>query len=364
MTETARDGQRRARRVLVWARDQGGFWWAWVSVLGLGVVGAVGGGVAGYVTTAPCSAQGMICFSPGSAALLSAVVGGAFGVGIALVVIAFWLLVQWIRRRVERPRLRRAVVAASITSLALPFAVWGLVALSSGGGSRCSGNRATGPVRRPTFVLPRVVQRISFIAGAELDPGPADEIARRSRYAAWVKLYDDHTADIAVWPSLAAAMRAARRYEPAGRQSRPINVPGWPTRLVRIERIRNVTIAWYTRPTNADKRAVKTALLVPVGSTEYSRLWAIPGAVMDAYLTDHEASYEAEITPGGCGLGGCTDRYLDVAIFPSEAAAVNYFNTYKDVSGPGPFECVKNAAISWNYRPSPAQHAAIVSALH
>jgi hypothetical protein len=231
-------------------------------------------------------------------------------------------------------------------------------------GSHCGGNRATGPVRRPRFVLPRVVQRVSFIAGALFDPRSADKIARRSRYAAWVRLHDDYTADIAVWPSLADAMRAAKRYQSAGRQSRPINAGSYPTRLVQIDRIRNVTIAWYVHPTDADKKAVKTALLAPVGGTGYSRLWAIPGAVMDAYPTDHEASYEAEIDPGGCGLGGCTDRYLDIAIWPSEAAAMNYFNEYKDVKGPGPFECVKNATISWHFQPSDVERTAIVSALH
>jgi hypothetical protein len=221
--------------------------------------------------------------------------------------------------------------------------------------------------RPARLAMPRVVQRISFIRGALFDPSSADKIARQSLYAAWIRLADEHTADIAIWPSRAGGVQAVKRYETRGPQTRPINPGSYPLRLVRVDRIRNVTIAWYARPTPGDRAAFRSALFVSRGGTEYTRLWAIPGALMDsstASASVQAASYEARIVPEGCGADGCSDRDLEVAIWPSESAAGNYFEEYKDVSDQGPFERIKNATISWNFHPSRSERAAVVSALH
>jgi hypothetical protein len=222
------------------------------------------------------------------------------------------------------------------------------------------------PQRPGRLVLPRVVQRISFIPGTLFDPSPVDKIARRSRYATWVRLRNEHTADIAVWPSVAAAKQAMTEYETGGPDSRPIHPGAYPTRLVRADRIENVTIAWYAHPSGSDKAALRGALLVSVGGEQYTRLWAIPGALMDASTASasiQSAGYLARIVPGGCP-NGCGLNDLEVAIWPSVSAAENYFNEYKDVHDQGPFERVKNATISWNFKPSSAERAAVMAALH
>jgi hypothetical protein len=215
-------------------------------------------------------------------------------------------------------------------------------------------------------VLPRVVQQISFIPGALFDPSSVDKIARRSRYATWVRLRDEHTADVAVWPSVDAAKQAMTEYKPGDPDSRPINPGAYPTRLVRADRIENVTIAWYIHPISSDKAALRAALLVAVGGQQYTRLWMVPGALMDsstASTSVQSARYFARIVPGGCP-NGCGLNDLEVAIWPSVFAAENYFNEYKDVHDQGPFERVKNATISWNFNPSHAEREAVLAALH
>jgi hypothetical protein len=221
--------------------------------------------------------------------------------------------------------------------------------------------------RPARLALPRVVQRISFISESLFDPGSADKIARRSRYAAWVKLGDDHTADVAVWPSRPAAVQAVRMYGRRGPDARPLDAPPWPGRVVRVDRFENVTVAWYARPTRGDRAAFKRALLVSHGGDKYTRLWIIPGALMDASTSGstQDAPVEATIVQDHCDRHPCPEtKYVEVAIWPSGAAAQNYYNDYKDVSDDGPFERIKNATISWNYDPTSAERAAVMSALH
>jgi hypothetical protein len=223
---------------------------------------------------------------------------------------------------------------------------------------------ATQPAR---LVLPHVVQRISFIPHSLFDPGSADKIARRSRYSAWVTLGNDHTADVAVWPSRPSAVQAVRMYRRRGPETRPLDAPPWPGRVVRVDRFENVTVAWYTRPTRGDRAAFKRALLVPHGGDQYMQLWIIPRALMDASTSGstQDAPVEATIVQDRCDRHACSEtRYVEVAIWPSAAAAQNYYDEYKGVSGRGPFERIKNATISWNYDPTSAERAAVMSALH
>jgi hypothetical protein len=217
------------------------------------------------------------------------------------------------------------------------------------------------------LMLPRVVQRISFIPHSLFDPGSADRIARRSRYAAWVELGNDDTADVAVWPSRPAAVRAVRRYRRGGRDTRPLDAPPWPGRVVRVDRFENVTVAWYSRPTRGDRAAFKRALLVPQGGDRYTRLSVIPRALMDASTSGSTqgAPVEATVVQDRCDRHACSEtKYVEVAIWPSAGAAQNYYDEYKDVSEDGPFERIKNATISWNHDPTSAERAAVMSALH
>jgi hypothetical protein len=158
-----------------------------------------------------------------------------------------------------------------------------------------------------------------------------------------------------------------RIYRRRGPDARPLDAPPWPGRVVRLDRFENVTVAWYTRPTRGDRAAFKRALLVPHGGGEYTRLWIIPRALMDASASGsaQDAPVEATIVQDHCDRHPCSEtKYVEVAIWPSVAAAQNYYNEYKDVSDEGPFERIKNATISWNYDPRSAERAAVTSALH
>jgi hypothetical protein len=78
-----------------------------------------------------------------------------------------------------------------------------------------------------------------------------------------------------------------------------------------------------------------------------------------------DAPVEATIVQDRCDRHACSEtKYVEVAIWSSAAAAQNYYDEYKGVSGPGPFERIKNATISWNYDPTSAERAAVMSALH
>src|SRR5262249_29997131 len=55
--------------------------------------------------------------------------------------------------------------------------------------------------------------------------------------------------------------RAVELYRAGGPDTRPEEPnPAWPKVLRRVDRIRNVTFAWYSRPTSADEAAVRNAL--------------------------------------------------------------------------------------------------------
>ena len=78
-----------------------------------------------------------------------------------------------------------------------------------------------------------------------------------------------------------------------------------------------------------------------------------------------DAPVEATIVQDRCDLHPCSEfTYVEVAIWPTQSAAQNYYDEYKDVSQEGPFERVKNATLSWNFHPTSAQRAAVDNALH
>jgi hypothetical protein len=271
--------------------------------------------------------------------------------------------------RPQRRWLRGVVIAASVGCIALPFGVWGLTAVGS---HRRSSPCSNAPPRVATtrvarLVLPRVVQRLSFIPLSSFDPGYADRVARRARYAAWVVLGNEHTADVAVWASRPAAVQAVRLYRKGGPDTRPGGKPPVSGRVARVDRLENVTVAWYTRPTRGDTAAFKRALLVPHGGAQYTRLWTIPGALMESTALGGtgDASVEASIVQDHCDRHFCAlFKYVEVAIWPSAAAAQSYCDESKDVLDQGPFERIKNATISWTYHPTSAARAAVMSALH
>jgi hypothetical protein len=122
-----------------------------------------------------------------------------------------------------------------------------------------------------------------------------------------VELGNDHTADVAVWPSRRVAVQAVRIYRKGGPDTKPVDAPPWPGRVVRVDRFENVTVAWYNRPTPGDRAAFKRALLVPHGGDQYARLWIIPRALMDSSTASgsiQSASYQARIVLGAAVLLG------------------------------------------------------------
>jgi hypothetical protein len=182
----------------------------------------------------------------------------------------------------------------------------------------------------------------------------------------------------------AAAARAFQQYQAGGPSTQLQSVAAQlnilPVR--RAERIRNVTLAWYYEPTNADEAALRSALHFHArrgGELDYTGLWAIPGALIDpsASASLGSASYGARLVlAGGCVAGecgvaaaGCTPGPLgddlEVAIWPSPSLAESYVREYKKVMvSDERFERIKNATISWDCRPTSSVEALVRGAFH
>jgi hypothetical protein len=200
-------------------------------------------------------------------------------------------------------------------------------------------------------------------------PSSADEIALGASYGAWVELnkesQDAHTLDLAVWPSRSAAMHALAQYRAGGPNTRPRVNTGWLRTVQKVEAIRNVTLAWYDRPTIADERVVTRALRFSGGSKrgrDYTTLWVIPGTTIDADASaaSGPALYSARLE------GGVIGEELTVAIWPSEKAAKGYIDYIKDDAE---WKRIRNATVddtgSFGYSDiSDADVAAIRRALH
>jgi hypothetical protein len=203
--------------------------------------------------------------------------------------------------------------------------------------SGCSGEPKVATFQ-PNFVA---------IPHALFDPSSADNIAQGARYSAWVELNvawgPQHTLDLAIWRNQAAAKRALAQYRQGGPRTRPrLECVGcWPRKVRRLERVRNVTLAWYNRPTPADERVVKRALRFSGGSKrgrDYTTLWLIPGTtiVPDASAGTGPALYSARLE------GGVIGDELTVAIWPSEKAAKGYIDYIKDDAE---WKRIRNATI-------------------
>jgi hypothetical protein len=140
-----------------------------------------------------------------------------------------------------------------------------------------------------------------------------------------------------------AANRALAEYRGGGPKTRPLVPAAWPHHIRRVERIRNVTLAWYQLPTRADETAVRGALRFSGGSKrahDYTTLWVIPGTLIDPDASAatgaarYSASLKAVDVPGRCGrLGRCAGAVagpVTVAIWSSENAAKRYIQYIKD----------------------------------
>jgi hypothetical protein len=229
------------------------------------------------------------------------------------------------------------------------------------------------------YHYPRLATRISAIPGASIDPNDADATARRGMYSAWVALADDHVADVAIWPSLSAAKSAVKRYRAGGPDARPPRtIWAWPHVLRRVDRIRNVTLAWYTPPSKADEAAFRIALRVGSvarGQHDYRRMWAIPGVFFDPNVTGQGALFQVRlILAGGCNASGCSaegggcvpspsGNDLYVEIWPSVSTAKNDLQQSQDILNPGErMERIRNATIDWNCHPTSADEALVKAA--
>lgn len=220
------------------------------------------------------------------------------------------------------------------------------------------------------------------IVHALFDPSSADQIARHASYAAWVELNKERqntpTLDLAVWPSRSAAIRALVEYRAGGPKTRPRVQAAWPHNVRRVERIRNVTLAWYRAPTIADERTVRDALRFSRGPREkhdYTTLWVIPGTLIDpdATAATGAARYSASLTLG-CRAGVCPGAArgsLTVAIWPSGNAAKRYIGDLESPPSESNLQVrrirnatVDNAASFGSAAISPLDEAAIRNALH
>jgi hypothetical protein len=160
------------------------------------------------------------------------------------------------------------------------------------------------------------------------DPSTADQVARGASYSAWIDLADETTLDLAVWSSRLAATRALRQYRAGGPKTYPdrgVLGTGFPFRVRKIERLKNVTLAWYRRPSKADENEVRHALRFHTARglpRIYTALWAIPGTTIDPDPTagTTAAAYSASLS------GGAIGGPLTVAIWPSVRAALSYID--------------------------------------
>jgi hypothetical protein len=158
------------------------------------------------------------------------------------------------------------------------------------------------------------------------EPSVADQIAHGASYSAWIDLEDEATLDLAVWPSRLAATRALRQYRAGGPKTYPdrsVLGTGFPHQVRKVERLKNVTLAWYRLPTKGDENEVRHALRFQTAHTLggiYTALWVIPGTTIDpdATAATGRALYSASLSSGP--IGGP----LTVAIWPSVGAARDY----------------------------------------
>lgn len=268
-----------------------------------------------------------------------------------------------------------------------------LLLLASGcGGGRPS--KTNGSEFRPGVVA---------IPHAFFDPSEVDTIARRARYSAWIELdvesvqqilksgkQEVRTLDLAVWPSRSAARRALAQYRAGGPNTRrhTEDVP-LPRKVRRVERIRNVTLAWYYLPTTGDEKAVKGALRFKGGTNgghDYTALWVMPGTLIDPDATAATAPALYSASLQAVGVPGCPEApapgpyvatrrcpgavaqgRLIVAIWPSESAAKRYVQQDAGFPGPHPRR-IRNATLETpdlsDTQVSDADQAAVENALH
>jgi hypothetical protein len=198
-----------------------------------------------------------------------------------------------------------------------------IVVLTAGcGGTPAATTRATMPAT--TRFKPGIVA----LPHVAYDPSVVDQIARSASYSAWIDPEDEHVLDLAVWPSRLAAEHALRQYRAGGPKTYPdrsVLGTGFPYKVRKVERLKNVTLAWYRSPTKADESEVRHSLRfhtaqIPRGT--YTTLWAIPGTDIepDATAATVPARYSASLSGGA--IGGA----LTVAIWPSVRAARDYID--------------------------------------
>jgi hypothetical protein len=138
-----------------------------------------------------------------------------------------------------------------------------------------------------------------------------------------------------------------------------------------VDRIENVTLAWYNRPTPTDETLVRRSLRFRTGrgdDHEFTGIWAIRGAFINPQSTAavNEASFSAAVSPAGACVGTISQSTVEVAIWPSQAAArshVRYMNEGPRMA-PEKMERIRNATLRWFCDPPKADEDAVRSALH
>jgi hypothetical protein len=231
--------------------------------------------------------------------------------------------------------LRRFRLAPYVSASAVAALIVTPLVLAACGG-RSSGKPSVSRNSNPFALSPLV----SAIPGALFDPSSVDKIARAGSYSAWVRLDDEQVADLAVWQSATAARRAVQRYRAGGPDTRPVTGGGpyGAARTVRrVDRVRNVTLAWYTQPKRIDETTFRDALLFGKGSdrrsgvaSPFASVSDIPGAL---FVKDWSSDIARRGTWHAVVLLAPPDHPVDVAIWPSDAAAKHALNRYR-ASGP------------------------------
>jgi hypothetical protein len=213
------------------------------------------------------------------------------------------------------------------------------------------------------------------IPGAAFYPAIVDSIAAGGDYSAWIRLTNDqHVVDIAIWPDQRTAAKAVERYRAGGPDTRPADTDlSNPHTLRLVQRVRNVTLAWYQRPTFQDEIALRQALVFARvkerAPTLYTSLSAIPGALIDPTTADANASllatYSARLVlSGGCTADGCGGPDLTVALWPSPIEARSELAFYRQVGLATRYDQVNNATIVWYFDPSSRDETSVRNALH
>jgi hypothetical protein len=179
------------------------------------------------------------------------------------------------------------------------------------------------------------------------DPSIVDAIARGASYSAWIDPENEHVFDLAVWPNRKAAAHALGQYRAGGPKTYPdrsVLGTGFPYQVRKVERLKNVTLAWYRLPTQADETEVRHALRFEkahISRRIFTALWLISGTTIDP---DATAASAAALYSASLDSGPITGP-LTVAIWPSTRAARRYIEGLRGLPTDVEWRQVRNVTI-------------------